>query len=347
MNYSYSAISSFKSCPRSFEFRYLKREKEAFVSVERHMGSCVHEVLNWAYDQRLKQSEPDLSELDMVYKKFWNTPNLHQVRVIRVEKSLEDYYRDGLDLLSSFFQRVFPVDGSTTMMLEHRFELALKGGQSYRGIIDRVARQPEGLIRITDFKTGSVSGPADDLQLPSYALYIFNQYPDDKIEICYEALQPRETIVVPYNRNLASGVTEELEKEIDGIEKTTQYPAKPSRLCQWCGYQGICESAHESVRELDIQVASESKEPERFCPECGSLLKSRKGKYGPFLGCTNYPECRYTLDVRESPGSSPENLDASEICPECGGILRERKGKYGRFMGCSNYPECRHTRKIQ
>lgn len=346
MNYSYSAISSFKSCPRSFEFRYLKRQKEAFVSIERHLGTSIHEVLNWAYNQRLKQNEPDLNEMNAVYKKCWNTPELHQVRVIRVEKSLEDYYLEGLDLLSSFFQRVFPVDSSTSMLLEHRFEISLKDGISYRGIIDRVARQPEGLIRVTDFKTGSVSEPTDDLQLPSYAIYVFNQYPDEDIELCYEALQSRKTIVVPFNRSRISEVSGDLETEIDSIEKAAHFPANPSRLCQWCGYNGICESAPESVKDLDIQANTEEKEPDRFCPECGSPLRSRNGKFGPFLGCSNYPECRYTLDIRESSGSPNENLEAKEICPECGGILRERKGKFGRFMGCSNYPECRHTRKI-
>ncbi len=347
MNFSYSAISSFKSCPKSFEFKYLKRVKEAFVSIERHMGTCVHEILNWAYAERLKQGEPDLTGMRAVYEKSWNIPELHQVKIIRVEKSLEDYFLKGLDFLNSFFQRVFPTDSSTTLMLEHRFEIPLKADIAYRGIIDRVARQPDGGIRITDFKTGKVSNPLDDLQLPSYALYIFGQHPDENIELCYEDLQSRKTIVTPYNRNLMAEVSGQLESEIESIRQTEHFPANPSRLCQWCGYHGICEFAHESIKELGFQDTPEQQEPEQFCPECGSVLRKRKGKFGSFLGCSNYPECRYTLDFRDSERSPDGNPDAREICPECGSVLRERKGKFGSFLGCSNYPECRFTRKIR
>jgi DNA topoisomerase-1 len=59
----------------------------------------------------------------------------------------------------------------------------------------------------------------------------------------------------------------------------------------------------------------------------------RKGKYGRFRACSNYPECKWSAPL------------AVGTCPKCGGDLVERKGKTGVFWGCSNYPECRHRQQ--
>ena len=73
----------------------------------------------------------------------------------------------------------------------------------------------------------------------------------------------------------------------------------------------------------------------RDCPECGSPLIVRHGRYGKFIGCSNYPECRYTEPWLEKIGVK---------CPKCGGDLVEKKTRRGRtFYGCANYPECDFT----
>ena len=79
---------------------------------------------------------------------------------------------------------------------------------------------------------------------------------------------------------------------------------------------------------------SNSKYPEK-CPKCGGNLEERTGKYGKFLGCTNYPQCRYTYNLSGSSGGT------EIICPDCKKSLRIRKGRYGQFLSCSGYPECK------
>jgi DNA topoisomerase-1 len=75
-----------------------------------------------------------------------------------------------------------------------------------------------------------------------------------------------------------------------------------------------------------------SKLPEK-CPICGGELQKRVGKYGKFLGCTNFPDCRYTFDL------SGNTTDIK--CPNCGKSLRFRSSTYGRFLSCSGYPDCK------
>lgn len=67
------------------------------------------------------------------------------------------------------------------------------------------------------------------------------------------------------------------------------------------------------------------------CPDCGHLLVKKSGKYGKFLGCTNYPKCKYS---QKKEGRSDR---VGRDCPECGSHLTMRYGKRGKFIGCEGY----------
>jgi len=67
------------------------------------------------------------------------------------------------------------------------------------------------------------------------------------------------------------------------------------------------------------------------------------GRAGKFIGCKNYPECRYTRNVNGEARPAPE--PTGEQCPECGRDLVRRVGRYGPFVGCSGYPDCKYIKK--
>lgn len=87
-------------------------------------------------------------------------------------------------------------------------------------------------------------------------------------------------------------------------------------------------------KAFDEMEKKEAEETGEKCPECGSPLVIRNGKYGPFVACSNYPECKYIKPKEES-----------EICacPKCGeGKIVEKRSKRGKiFYGCNNYPKCK------
>lgn len=83
----------------------------------------------------------------------------------------------------------------------------------------------------------------------------------------------------------------------------------------------------------------EPKKTGKKCPKCGNDLVIRKGRYGEFVACNNYPECKYIEKEEE------EIEYVNEKCPECGSELIYKKGRYGRFIGCSNYPTCKFIKK--
>lgn len=102
------------------------------------------------------------------------------------------------------------------------------------------------------------------------------------------------------------------------------------------------------------QVKRAGEQTDIVCPTCkeGKLI-IRFGKAGPFLGCSKFPECKFTSNfTRAEDGTitlaqaeEPKLLD--EKCPLCGKPLRQARGKFGMFISCSGYPECKYIhRKI-
>jgi DNA topoisomerase I len=79
------------------------------------------------------------------------------------------------------------------------------------------------------------------------------------------------------------------------------------------------------------------------CPDCGRDMAVRWNRYGRFLGCTGYPECRHTHSLDDEQKAEPK--PTGELCPKCQtGELMEREGRFGPFIACSNYPKCKHTK---
>ena len=91
-----------------------------------------------------------------------------------------------------------------------------------------------------------------------------------------------------------------------------------------------------SVKEaFDKMPKKEAEKTGEDCPECGSPLVIRKGKYGSFTACSNFPKCKYIKQ---------EQREITEVCncPNCDGKIVEKKSKRGKiFYGCNNYPKCK------
>jgi DNA topoisomerase I len=84
------------------------------------------------------------------------------------------------------------------------------------------------------------------------------------------------------------------------------------------------------------------------CSVCGKPMVIRGGRFGRFLGCSAYPECKYTANLS---GEGQEKPPAAGIltetpCGKCGKPMLLREGKYGKFLGCSGYPACKNIMPI-
>lgn len=87
----------------------------------------------------------------------------------------------------------------------------------------------------------------------------------------------------------------------------------------------------------------------RNCPECGSELLLRSGRYGKFIACSGFPKCKYTEQVAEEgeTGEGPKVETTDEKCEKCGADMVIKNGRNGKFLACSNYPECKNTKSLE
>jgi len=137
--------------------------------------------------------------------------------------------------------------------------------------------------------------------------------------------------------------TAKLEDELDAVSRGEE-DWLPLMERFWTSFKERVDSKMESVDRRDVTHEALDEK----CPQCDSPLSIRLGKRGKFIGCTNYPECRYTRNLDGSAASTeePEIVEGRE-CPKCGSALHIKQGRYGKFIGCSGYPKCKHIEPLE
>jgi RecB family exonuclease len=295
-SYSHSSLMLFEQCPRAFQYKYILRKPEAFSTIEQHLGTCVHAALHDAYARRAEGRAFSAEELVQSFDAHWSSAALDHARVIKRGMFKGTYHADGLVMVRSFFRLVYSRDASDSLFLEHRFTTNLETGtgktHAFTGVIDRVSRTEDGRITLLDYKTGkSVPDPRVDLQLRAYALFVFKELGAEEMDLSYEDLRGTTRSTVLMRRGETAGVADTLCGKIAVIEKATDFPSRPSTLCDWCGYNESCDA-----RGAGSGRRSAGQDEGDACPRCGGDLQQRNGRRGSFLGCSNFPACRYTRD---------------------------------------------------
>src|SRR5260221_2910600 len=122
--------------------------------------------------------------------------------------------------------------------------------------------------------------------------------------------------------------TAEMERKLDGVEEGRQ-----SWIEFLHGFYGDFKLSMDKAEAEMNRVQKPVEEMDELCPECGRNLIIRTGRFGRFISCSGFPECRYRRSFMNKTGA---------LCPQCGGDLVERKTKQKKriFYGCSNYPTC-------
>ena len=122
---------------------------------------------------------------------------------------------------------------------------------------------------------------------------------------------------------LTAGLENELDEIAEGRIK------KNDLLRNFYGpFEATLEKADEAIGHVELPVEVSDVQ----CELCGRMMVVKQGRYGKFLACPGFPECRNTKPILKETGVA---------CPKCGGSIVERRTKRGRtFYGCKNYPAC-------
>lgn len=134
-----------------------------------------------------------------------------------------------------------------------------------------------------------------------------------------------------FNVNFTAQMEEELDEIAEGTNK----------------YEQVLTDFYVPFKNVLDEVEKRIEKPK--CELCGSDMEIKVGRYGRFLACTKYPECKNIKSLKDfSKNNDKEenNKQLEEKCPKCGGQLVIRTSRYGKFIGCSNYPTCDYIRTI-
>jgi len=153
-------------------------------------------------------------------------------------------------------------------------------------------------------------------------------YPTDVGRVVNKFLTTYFTQYVDYD------FTAKLEDDLDAVSRGEKAWI-PLLKDFWKPFKERIIDTQENVQRSDI---TREKIDEK-CPECKGQLSKRLGRNGSFIGCDNYPECKYTRNIN---GEKVETeVVEGRTCPKCDSALVIKQGRYGKFIGCSSYPDCK------
>lgn len=120
-----------------------------------------------------------------------------------------------------------------------------------------------------------------------------------------------------------------------------------------CSNYPACKNTQNFTRDEHgniVPIQNHVVQTDHICDKCGKPMVIKRGRYGPFLGCSGYPECKNIVNVKqdESGAIQPAAEEVSDtVCEKCGRPMVVKRGRYGSFLGCSGYPDCQNIQKIR
>lgn len=248
-----SRAGDFKTCPQLFYFRAIERLPEP-TSVYQARGTTAHLALQRLFDHPVSERTPDL--LFDLFREAWTE--------IRGEDEFDGLFADvdeerawgvqSLELLANYFA----IEDPASFDPEDR-ELDMTedlDGIVIRGILDRIDRDHDDRLVITDYKTGKA--PPERYALPAffalkiYALLIRKRTGETPKEVRLLYLNGPTLYRLPIDDQQLDAMDIQLRAlwaAIDRALSTERFPARPGKLCDWCSFQSICPAWAETVEE--------------------------------------------------------------------------------------------------
>ena len=174
-----------------------------------------------------------------------------------------------------------------------------------------------------------------------------------------------DLLVASFGDIVDTGYTARMERELDRIEEGDVHWVDSLR-----DFQKKFEIDLERARKEMRNVKAEAIPTDQVCEKCGKPMVLKWGRFGQFMACSGYPECKNTREIGSTPdaeddrskmpaaaktagsgtkvAAEPDPLEAeADPCEKCGGAMVLRRGRFGPFLACGSYPECKNTRKIK
>jgi len=166
-----------------------------------------------------------------------------------------------------------------------------------------------------------------------------------------------DLMVESFGNIISTDYTARMEEELDRIEE-----GKLNWIDAIREFSEKFEADLENARLNMRNVKQEAIKTDQVCDKCGKPMVLKWGRFGKFLACSGYPDCKNTREVGEVEGvdtsdrssipaaakvAGPSAVETdAEPCEKCGKPMVLRRGRFGKFLACSGYPDCKNTRKV-
>jgi DNA topoisomerase-1 len=145
-----------------------------------------------------------------------------------------------------------------------------------------------------------------------------------------------------FNNYVDYDFTANLEDQLDAVSRGEKEWI-PLMADFWKPFKSLIDEKDKSVERKDVTQEALDEE----CPECGKPLSIRLGRNGRFIGCTDFPTCKYTRNLEDDGEQEEPDVVEGRQCPKCKSDLVIKRGRYGKFIGCSGYPDCKHIEPLE
>lgn len=151
-----------------------------------------------------------------------------------------------------------------------------------------------------------------------------------------------DVLIKHFNQITDYDFTAKMEEDLDGIAqgKTAWVPIIDGF------YKPFKKNLMDKENEVSKKDLTEETTDEK-CEKCGSAMIIKFGRYGKFLACSGYPECKNTKQLSENGKEAAPEETTDEKCEKCGKPMVIKHGRYGKFFGCSGYPNCKGIKNIE
>jgi DNA topoisomerase-1 len=293
----------------------------------------------------LKPDEIKLYKL--IYNRFiacqMNDARFEQQSII-FESEKAEFRATGRKLLFDGFYRVMGTDDKDKLLpaLTTGDAIDIQSISTEQHFTEAPSRYSEASL-IKKLESEGIGRPS------TYAPTVSTLQARNYIEIEKRAIVPTE---------IAFTVTELLEKHFEEIVDAS-FTATMEETLDEIGEEGkswqkiLLDFYHPFMAKIEVGkaeiVSLKVATPlGRNCPQCGSELLLRSGRFGEFIACSGFPKCKYTEQTEEAQKANPVSGDeaSSEVCEKCGSAMVVKSGRNGQFLACSAYPECKNTKTL-
>ena len=268
--YSPTRINTFDGCKLKYKYQYIDKLESDLVTVERFMGSMVHEVLKEFYKLVKGGSVNHFKWVLDKYKELWQKNYTEGIKIVKDDFSADDYYNKGKQALTDYYEKYQPFDQAKIVDTEHFLNFKVQFDEvecEFCGVLDRLDwNDKENIFEIHDYKvtnTLMTQEKADnDWQLGLYHVALKEKWPDiEQVKLVWHSLLFNKEITSFRTKEQIEQLKQQVVERVKEIESCDEFPPQKSVLCDWCDFQNICPLWKHPKEMEEVDINEYKKDP--------------------------------------------------------------------------------------